>query len=117
LRSFDQVYRSLYERPGPHVPVEAVNWRVVSSGPRPAFELARAPEAGADGTVKGSRPVWFPDAGGFVETDVHDRYAMRPGTPVAGPAIVEERESTFVIPPGARCAVAGDGSLIVEFDR
>jgi N-methylhydantoinase A len=47
---------------------------------------------------------------------VHDRYALRPGLPVAGPAIVEERESTFVIPPGARCAVAEDGSLVVEFD-
>jgi N-methylhydantoinase A len=117
LRSFDEVYRSLYERPGPRVPVEAVNWRVVSSGPRPAFELARAPEAGEAGTVKGSRPVWFPAAGGFVDADVHDRYAMRPGTPVTGPAIVEERESTFVIPPGARCAVVADGSLIVEFDR
>jgi N-methylhydantoinase A len=117
LSSFDEVYRSLYERPGPHVPVEAVNWRVVSSGPRPAFALSRAPESGAGGTVKGRRPVWFPAAGGFVETDVHDRYAMRPGTPVAGPAIVEERESTFVIPPGARCAVASDGSLLVEFDR
>jgi N-methylhydantoinase A len=42
---------------------------------------------------------------------------MRPGTPVAGPAIVEERESTFVIPPGARCAVASDGSLLVELER
>jgi N-methylhydantoinase A len=36
---------------------------------------------------------------------------------VPGPAIVEERESTFVIPPGARCSAAPDGSLIVEFDR
>jgi N-methylhydantoinase A len=116
LHSFDEVYRSLYERPGPHVPVEAVNWRVVSSGPRPDFALSRAPESAAGGTVKGRRPVWFPAAGGFVETDVHDRYAMRPGAPVAGPAIVEERESTFVIPPGARCAVASDGSLLVELE-
>jgi hypothetical protein len=30
---------------------------------------------------------------------------------------VEECESTFVIPPGARCTVASDGSLLVEFDR
>jgi N-methylhydantoinase A len=117
LASFDEVYRSLYERPGPRVPVEAVNWRVVSSGPRPEFELARAPGAVAGGTVKGRRPVWFKQAGGFVETDVHDRYAMSPATPVAGPAIVEERESTFVIPPGARCAVSSDGSLVVGFAR
>jgi N-methylhydantoinase A len=116
LRSFDEVYRSLYERPGPRVPVEAVNWRVVSSGPRPEFALSRASEPRAGGTVKGRRPVWFPAAGGFVDTEVHDRYALRPGLPVAGPAIVEERESTFVIPPGARCAVAEDGSLVVEFD-
>ena len=117
LASFDEVYLSLYERPGPHVPVEAVNWRVVSSGPRPEFALSRAPEGPGGSTVKGRRPVWFRETGGFVETDVHDRYALRPETPVAGPAIVEERESTFVIPPGARCAVSADGSLVVEFDR
>jgi N-methylhydantoinase A len=114
LAAFDEVYRALYERPGPHVPVEAVNWRVVSSGPRPAFQLARAPEAGTGETRKGTRPVWFPEAGGYVETEVHDRYAMHPGRGLEGPVIVEEHESTFVVPPGARCAVSGDGSLVVE---
>jgi N-methylhydantoinase A len=117
LVAFDHVYRTLYERPGPHVPVEAVNWRVVSSGPRPEFELARVPEAGTTDTRKGSRPVWFPETSGYVETDVHDRYLMQPGVSIDGPAIVEEHESTFVIPPGAHCAVSADGSLVVEFAR
>jgi N-methylhydantoinase A len=116
LSAFDEVYRALYERPGPHVPVEAVNWRVVSTGPRPAFELSRTPESAAGATLKGRRPVWFPETGGYVDTDVHDRYAMGTGTAVDGPAIVEERESTFVVPPGARCTVSADGSLVVEFD-
>jgi N-methylhydantoinase A len=115
LAAFDEVYRALYERPGPHVPVEAVNWRVVSSGPRPEFQLARAPEPGRGSTRTGSRRVWFREAGGFVETDVHDRYAMAPGQPLDGPVIVEEHESTFVVPPGARCEVSADGSLVVEF--
>jgi N-methylhydantoinase A len=117
LRAFDEVYRALYERPGPHVPVEAVNWRVVSTGPRPAFELSRTPEAAGGATLKGRRPVWFPEGRGYVETDVHDRYAMAAGLSVDGPAIVEERESTLVVPPGARCTVSTDGSLRVEFDR
>ncbi|MEO9177302.1 MAG: hydantoinase/oxoprolinase family protein, partial [Gaiellales bacterium] len=117
LAAFDEVYRTLYERPGPHVPVEAVNWRVVSSGPRPAFELTRKAEPGAGETRKGGRPVWFPEAGGYVETEVHDRYAMQPGRSLEGPVIVEEHESTFVVPPGARCAVSADGSLVVEFVR
>ena len=60
LASFDEVYLSLYERPGPHVPVEAVNWRVVSSGPRPEFALSRAPE-GADGQhAQGPAPRLVP---------------------------------------------------------
>ena len=46
-RAFDEVYRALFGRTGPHVPLEAVSWRVVSTGPRPAFKLARTPEAAA----------------------------------------------------------------------
>ena len=37
---------------------------------------------------------------GFVSTPVYDRYALVPGTQVVGPAIIEERESTALIPPG-----------------
>ncbi len=49
---------------------------------------------------------------------MHDRYAMRRRAVAShGPAIVEERESTLVVPPGARCTVSTDGSLVVEFDR
>ena len=36
-----------------------------------------------------------------------------PGTRVDGPAIVEERESTVVVPPGAHCVVRGDAALEV----
>jgi N-methylhydantoinase A len=43
---------------------------------------------------------------------VYDRYALRPGATFDGPAIVEERESTAVIGPGARCLV-DDGLTIV----
>jgi N-methylhydantoinase A len=113
LAAFDRVYRSLYERPGPHVPVEAVNWRVVSSGPRPGLRLAREAVDGG-GSHKGTRPVWFREAGGYAETAVHDRYAMAPGGSLDGPLIVEEHESTFVVPPGASCRVEPDGSLVVE---
>ncbi len=41
--AFEEVYRSLYGRKGPDVPLEVINWRVVASGPRPEmnFKLAR----------------------------------------------------------------------------
>jgi len=58
--------------------------------------------------------AYFAEAGGFVETAVYDRYALDPGAEFTGPAIVEERESTAVVGPGARCRVDDGLALIVE---
>jgi N-methylhydantoinase A len=41
--------------------------------------------------------VWLPERGDFAEAPVYDRYALARGAEFAGPAIVEERESTLVI--------------------
>src|SRR5439155_17594304 len=107
-REFERVYRELYGRQGPPVPVEVINWRVVSSGPRPELKLdasgngagaAPADEghpALAEAALKGTRPAYFPEHGGYVETPVYDRYRLGPGAALLGPAIVEERESTLI---------------------
>jgi 5-oxoprolinase (ATP-hydrolysing)/N-methylhydantoinase A len=41
----------------------------------------------------------------LVEAAVYDRYALEPGDRIEGPAIVEEREATTVVPPGDRLTV------------
>ncbi|MEP7199009.1 MAG: hydantoinase/oxoprolinase family protein, partial [Chloroflexota bacterium] len=107
LAAFETVYRELYERLGPPVPLEILNWRVVSSGPRPDLRL-RVTSSGngeAHTALKGERAAYFPEAHGFVPTRVYDRYHLAPGAAFAGPAIVEERESTVIVGPGARCRV------------
>ena len=38
--AFEAVYRELYERLGPPVPVEIMNWRVTAAGPEPDLQLA-----------------------------------------------------------------------------
>jgi N-methylhydantoinase A len=93
------------------VDVEALSWRVVSSGPAPALRLRPAAAAPAGSPEKGTRAAWF---GEPVEAAVLDRYALPLGASFRGPAIVEERESTLVVPPGAACVVAEDLSLVVE---
>jgi N-methylhydantoinase A len=114
VASFEREYRRLYGRGGPSVPVEVTNWRVVSSGPRPALQLTQAQDGPPVDASKGTRAAYFPAAGGFVDTPVYDRYAMRPGHAFTGPAIVEERESTLVVMPGQTVDVAPDLSLIVS---
>ena len=115
VERFEREYERLYGRRGPRVPVEVINWRVVSSGPRPALELRAVELEGSSAPPKAARRAYFPSLGGYVETPVLDRYALRPGDAFAGPAIVEERESTLVVGPGQAVEVTPDLSLAVSF--
>ena len=45
---------------------------------------------------------------------VYDRYALAAGTRLDGPAIVEERESTLVIPPGRSAEVTEQLAVVVR---
>ena len=112
--AFEEAYRALYHRLPQGVSIEALNWRVTVSGPPPRLAFGDAGGGGrpSAGTVKTTRRAWFAEAPGWMETPVYDRYALRPGATFDGPAIVEERESTAVIGPGARCLV-DDGLTIV----
>jgi len=120
--SFEAAYRLLYSRTPQGVPLEALNWRTVVSGPAPQGlgEVVRATSATRETAqvasvptrTKSSRKAYFPETGGYVETPVYDRYALGPGSRLAGPAIIEERESTTVVGPGATVAVDVHRTLI-----
>jgi len=115
LAAFEKVYRELYERLGPPVPVEVINWRVVSSGPQPdlRLQITAAENRNSATARKGERPAYFPEAGGFVNTPIYDRYQLAPSATFIGPAIVEERESTVIVGPGAQCRVDEQWNLVM----
>jgi N-methylhydantoinase A len=114
--AFEAEYVRLYGRLGPPVAVEAITWRVVSSGPRPDLRLSTAPAGSgdADSARKGTRRAYMPEHGGMTDVPVYDRYRLGPGAAFTGPAIVEERESTTVIGPQAAVTVDAEGNLAVE---
>jgi N-methylhydantoinase A len=114
--AFETEYRRLYGRLGPPVPLEAITWRVIASGPRPELRLRFAGQTNNDlaSARKGTRLAYVPELGGMVETPVYDRYRLGPGAAFDGPAIVEERESTLIVGSGGRCRVDAQWNLIVE---
>src|SRR5262245_58405173 len=116
--AFESAYRTLYSRTPLRVVIEALNWRVVVSGPPPELSIETAvtgPErTTGDAVIKKTRPAYFAEARGYVDTPVYDRYRLAAGMRLDGPAIVEERESTTVIGPGARVRVDGRLTLIAE---
>jgi N-methylhydantoinase A len=89
---------------------------VVSSGPRPDMHALAGGGGSTDAAdaVKGARRAWMPELGGMSDVPVYDRYRLAPGAAFAGPAIVEERESTLIIGPGARCHVDARWNLVAE---
>jgi N-methylhydantoinase A len=108
--AFTRAYRGRYGHSGPEVPVEVLNWRLVSSGPRPRLRLT--PPLGATGQAKtGHRDAIFGRE--RLRVPVYDRYALTSGTRLEGPAIVEERESTLVVPPGRRAEVTEQLAVVV----
>ena len=116
---FDRVYARLYGRTYPDVPLEIVNCRVRASLPVKLLELARLPAGPTDPGVarKGERPAFSARARGFVPFTVYDRYRLHPGARFAGPAIVEERESTVVVDQGSAARVDEYGFLWIALEE
>jgi N-methylhydantoinase A len=91
----------------------------VASLPKPPFE----PLAGAGGDsdeTNGSGPAGAPVdrrriyvGGEWVEADVYERRDLRPGASIAGPAIVEQPDTTVLLQPGDSGVVDSLGNLIV----
>ena len=95
--------------------VELVNLRLSVAAIRPS---AGGVESGNDNepAMAASRPVWFADVG-FVETPVRDRASLATGSTFKGPMIVEQMDTTLVIPPAATATVHADGDLILRLGK
>jgi N-methylhydantoinase A len=115
-RLFASAYERVFSLSYLDEPVEILNWKVDVSGPPPRFDIGWSTHAGAatGPARKGTRSAYFPEAGSYLDCPVYDRYALRPGAAVDGPAIIEERESTCVLGVGDRARVDEFGNLVAE---
>ena len=103
--AFFAAYQQLFERTVTEVPIEAMSWRLAATAPVPNIALNFGGQPVGTGTaLKGQRQVYFPETG-FAPCDVYDRYALKPGDAFEGPAVIEERESTTVVGPGAAVTI------------
>ncbi len=117
---FEAVYTDIYGHTVANAPIDVLSWRVVAHGPKPRLTLPTV-ETGARESAgaarKGTRAVYLPAAKGLAEVPVYDRYALAANTEFAGPAIVEERESTVVVNGPAAIRVDASNNLIVDLPK
>jgi N-methylhydantoinase A len=110
LAAFHAVHERVYGYARTQQPVEFVNFRAVHTYPLPrpvVTPAARATGSLADARL-GERRAYF---GAFVPTAIYERARLPLGARLAGPAIVEQDDTTTVIPPDVTARVDDAGNL------
>ena len=115
--AFFTSYRERFGRTMTDAPIEALTWRLACIAPgqdiRIGASAAIATARAASSARRGTRRVVFEGAGP-VSCTVYDRYVLTAGAIFDGPALVEERESTCCIGPGAKVAVDSFLNLVID---
>jgi N-methylhydantoinase A len=113
-------YREEYERefgyrlPEDMAAIEIVNARAAAIGLADRVELQTYEATGANGAaVPPRRPVFFEDVAEFVDTPIYDRTLLEPGGLIEGPAVLEQADTTVLVPPGATARVDSYLNLVI----
>jgi N-methylhydantoinase A len=98
-------------------PVEIVNLRLVVTGKRRAVppERAKLARGALKDALLEKRKVWFPETG-YVATPVYDRDRLPADGRIAGPAVIEQMDTTTVVPPGAKLKQDRFGYLHMQLE-
>jgi N-methylhydantoinase A len=115
---FYAAYRKHYGRDIREVPVETVSWRLTVSSAAPKLPESWPSHGSASSKVtpKARRPVSFVGQPSPVDCPVYQRDRLLPGARLSGPAIVEDLESTTVVPPGASVTVDALRMLVISLE-
>jgi N-methylhydantoinase A len=116
--AFSKAYWQRFAVELPEIRPVLVNLHTAVIGKRPsvALEALLPPEARAnrvEGAEIGRRPVWF-SGGGWQETRVYARDKLPFGAEIAGPAIVQQLDTTLVLEPQDSLRVDSSGNLLVS---
>jgi len=111
--AFEAAYRAEFGRVLDGIPLRVMNLRYALVGVRPKFDLSLlAPQGEGRTEPLGEQPVYT--GGQWVQARRYDRLALPVGARIAGPAILEQSDTTVWLEPGFQATVDRLGNLILE---
>lgn len=115
-KAFEDRYEQVYLLRGISENIEIASFKVTLTGPSPEVDLLKSKAKHHEGReLKGFRRCYFlPSGKDPISTAVYDRYSLSKGYAIDGPAIVEENESTCVVPPNTKARVDEWNNLVLE---
>jgi N-methylhydantoinase A len=115
VEAFHQNHEREYNFRRDDAPVGLFRLNLKAVGVVPKAELAKTAPSGALATPKSYRRVWFAETGGG-EAPVYWRPDLAAGATFKGPAVVEQLDSTTVVPPGFTAEVDGWLNIILRLE-
>ncbi len=117
LEAFHRKHDDMYAFAMPDQPVEFLTFRLRASVDQRAVVLRGEGSQGVrpPGAPKRRRPCLF--RGKAVDTPIYDGGSLRAGHQFQGPAVIEERNTTIVVPETFRCAVDPIGNYLLTRSR
>jgi N-methylhydantoinase A len=112
---FEKAYARRFKYNMPGMETRVVNIRCSTIGIRPKLDLRMDADGKGGGqakALKAVRPVYFD--GAFVDTPVYDRSKLRAGETIAGPALIEQRDSTTILEPHSKIEIDEYHNMIME---
>jgi N-methylhydantoinase A len=114
---FERAYLARFRVELPEIRAALVNLNCSVVGTRPPVDLALLIDAAGRGAsladaLAGHRPVWFDDR--WHETPIYRRERLPLAAALTGPAMLEQMDTTIVLPPGDRLTQDADGNLLIQ---
>jgi N-methylhydantoinase A len=113
--AFHQLHERLYAHADRAADVELIDLRATITGALPKPDLRRLPAAPGPARPAGRRPIHY--RGGRHDAAVYHRAELLAGQRVDGPAVVEQEDTTTLVPAGFRAEVDPFGNLVIEPPR
>jgi len=120
LNLFEEQYQKLYGRLVPNASPQIITWRLTGSEKVVGYHFEWGDERTSitEQKIK-SRNIYLPLKKAYGIVNVYDRYSLTPGQTINGPLILEERESTIVVPVASELTILSDltvSIVIKEFE-
>jgi len=114
LKAFEANYQQLYGHLVPGATPQVITWRLTGRSQVKSHTFAWG-DARVSGkpVMRGKREIYLPLKKKYGAVPVYDRYSLKPGIKLAGPVVLEERESTLVVPVRAEVRILADYTVSV----
>ncbi|MBI1994699.1 MAG: hydantoinase/oxoprolinase family protein, partial [Deltaproteobacteria bacterium] len=118
-RRFDSQHEQAHGHKAESEPVELVSLRLVSTGLVPQAKLSPVKSTGKklEAAKTGERKIFFGKEHGTLNCRIYSRSLLEPAHKIAGPAVIEQMDTTTVIHPEQEAVVDSYGNMIVKNRR